>query len=155
VDEHSHFLWKSLCAADFPILVPHRPGRHERDAKEIVIRQDHQLDPDVEIVFLEVDVDDPSNFYQKLLVEVVAEGKRFVIKVTRCCSVAHAIAAVALEMSRTSKPPGVHFGWSEMDLLAASWSYLAFGEGNVPWKVRELILQAEPRRERQPRVVIG
>jgi hypothetical protein len=155
VDDQSKFLWDSLCAADFPILVPHRPGRHERDQKEKSIRQDHQLDPDVEIVFLEVDVDDPSNFYQKLLVEVTAEGKRFVIKVTRCVSVAHAIAAVALEMSKSSRPPGVHFGWSEMDLLAASWSYLAFGEGNVPWKVRELILQAEPKPERQPRVVIG
>jgi hypothetical protein len=42
-----------------------------------------------------------------------------------------------------------------MDLLAASWSYLAFGEGNVPWKVRELILDAEPDPARQPRVIIG
>jgi hypothetical protein len=155
VDDQSKFLWDSLCAADFPILVPHRPGRHERDQKEQCIRQDHQLAKDVDIVFLEVDVDDPSNFYQKLRVEVIREEGRFVIKVTRCVSVAHAIAAVALEMSKSSKPPGVHFGWSEMDLLAASWSYLAFGEGNVPWKVRELILQAEPKPERQPRVVIG
>ncbi len=29
------------------------------------------------------------------------------------------------------------------------------GEGNVPWMVRELILQAEPHPERQPRIVIG
>ncbi len=155
VDEESKFLWDSLCMADFPILVPHRPGRHERDGKEEAIRRDHQLDPDVEIVFLEVEVDDPSNFYQRLLVQVFEEGNRFVIKVTRCVSVAHAIASVALEMSKSSKPPGVHFGWSEMDLLAASWSYLAFGEGNVPWKVRELIVEAEPNAERRPRVIIG
>ena len=83
------------------------------------------------------------------------EDKSFVVKVTRCVSVAHAIAAVAVELSRESKPPGIHFGWSEMNLLVASWSYLAFGEGNVPWKVRELILEAEPERARQPRVVIG
>jgi hypothetical protein len=155
VDAESKFLWDSLCMADFPVLVPHRPGRHARDLKERAIRADHQLDPDKEIVFLEVEVDDPSNFYQRLLVEVMPEGKRFVIKVTRCVSVAHAIAAVALEMSRLSRPPGVHFGWSEMHLLAASWSYLAFGEGNVPWKVRELIREAEPDPARQPRVIIG
>jgi len=70
-------------------------------------------------------------------------------------SVAHAIAAIALEMSKESRPPGVHFGWTEMDLLAASWSYFAFGEGNIPWKVRELILAAEPDLARQPRVIIG
>src|SRR5207302_1919742 len=43
VDEQSKFLWECLCAADFPILVPHRPGRHEGDLKEQTIRQDHQL----------------------------------------------------------------------------------------------------------------
>jgi hypothetical protein len=42
-----------------------------------------------------------------------------------------------------------------MDLMTASWSYFAFGEGNVPWKVRELILRAEPDPERRPRVIIG
>jgi hypothetical protein len=155
VDERSKFLWDSLVLADFPVLVPHRPGRHERDLKEQAIRRDHQLAPDAEIVFLEIEVDDPSNFYQHLLIQVVPEDRRFVIKVQRCSSVAHAIAAIGLEMSRYSKPPGLHFGWSEVDSLAASWSYLAFGEGNVPWKVRELIMAAEPNLERQPRVIVG
>jgi hypothetical protein len=148
-------LWDSLRHADFPVLVPHRPGLHVRRDKEASIRCDHQLDPDVDIVFLEVEVDDPSNFYQRLLIEVFREEKSLVIKVTRCVSVAHAIAAIALEMSQESKPPGVHFGWSEMDLLAASWSYFAFGEGNIPWKVRELILASETVPERRPRVIIG
>jgi hypothetical protein len=154
-DEHSKFLWDSLVCADFPVLVPHRPGRHERQVKEAQIRRDHQLDHEAEVVFLEVEVDDPSNFFQKLRIEVFQEGKNFVIRVRHCVSVAHAIAAVALEMSRYSKPPGLHFGWSELDLLAASWSYLAFGEGNVPWKVRELIRESQPDPERRPRVVIG
>lgn len=155
VDEKAKFLWDSLRQADFPALVPHRPGRHERVLKEQTIRQDHQLDPDVDIVFLEVEVDDPSNFYQRLLIDVFREEKRIVIKVTRCVSVAHAIAAIALEMSKESKAPGVHFGWSELELLAASWSYFAFGEGNIPWKVRELIHTAEPNPGRRPRVIIG
>jgi len=155
VDDESRFLWESLVLADFPLLVPHRPGRHERDHKERSIRRDHQLAPEAEIVFLEVDVDEPSDFYQRLLIEVIREDRRFVLKVTRCSSAPHAIAAIALEMSRFSKPPGVHFGWSEVSSLAASWSYLAFGEGNVPWKVRELILAAQPDRAKQPRVIVG
>jgi hypothetical protein len=155
VDENSKFLWDSLRLADFPVLVPHRPGCRERLEKEQTIRKDHQLDPHTQIVFLEVAVDDPSNFYQRLMIEVVNEDNNIVVKVTRCASIAHSIAAVALELSRYSEPPGLHFGWSEMDLLAASWSYLAFGEGNVPWKVRELINQAEPDPKRRPRIVIG
>ena len=137
------------------MLVPHRPGRHEREDKERQIRSDHQLDPKAHIVFLEIELDDPSNFYQKLGIELFAEDHRFVIKVTQCVSVAHAIAAIALEMSRYSKPPGLHFGWSELDLLTASWSYLAFGEGNVPWKVRELLMRSEPDGDKRPRVIIG
>ncbi len=151
----ARFLWDGLRLADFPVLVPHRPGIHGRDFKEAQIRADHHLAPDTDIVFVEVEVDDPSNFYQNLLIEVVAEDHCFIIKVTRCVSVAHALAAIALEMSKASKPPGLHFGWSEMDLLSASWSYLAFGEGNIPWKVRELIVRAEPDPARRPRVIMG
>jgi hypothetical protein len=155
VDEHSRFLWESLRSADFPVLVPHRPGLFSRSDREEKIRKDHHLDPGTEIVFLEVEVDDPSNFYQRLLIEVVPEETNFVIKVTRCVSVPHAIAAIALEMSRYSRPPGLHFGWSDLGLLASSWSYLAFGEGNVPWKVRELINHGEPDPAKRPRVVVG
>ncbi len=151
----SKFLWDSLRLADFPVLVPHRPGRREREIKEQTIRQTHQLAPDADIVFLEVEVDDPSNFFQTLLVEVIPEDRRFVIRLERCVSVAHAIAAVALEMSKESKPPGLHFGWPELGVLAASWSYLAFGEGNIPWKVRELIHWAEPDPTKRPRVIVG
>jgi hypothetical protein len=154
-DPQSKFLWDSLRSADFPVLVPHRPGHRECETKEEHIRKNHQLAPDTDIVFLEVEVDDPSNFFQNLLVKVVPEERRFIIKLTRCVSVAHAIAAVALEMSKESRPPGLHFGWPEMGVLAASWSYLAFGEGNIPWKVRELIHLAEPNPERRPRVIVG
>lgn len=154
-DEVSRLLWDSLKMLEFPVLVPHRPGRHERDLKEETIRHDHQLDPNMEMVFLEIHVADASEFYQVLQIEVLREGARFVIRVMRCASVPHAIAAVALELSRAGKPPAIHFGWSELSLLQASWSYLVFGEGNVPWKVRELIDQQEPKPERRPRVVVG
>jgi hypothetical protein len=154
-DEHSRFLWDSLRLADFPVLVPHRPGRHERDFKDREIREHHQLSADADVVFIEMQVGDPSDFTQDLLIEVFEEENRFVIKASRCVSVAHAIAAIALEMSRHSKPPGLHFGWPDMDLMTASWSYFAFGEGNVPWKVRELIQLAEPNLEKRPRVIIG
>lgn len=154
-DDVSKFLWDSLRMLEFPVLVPHRPGRHERDQKEQTIRADHQLDPNIEIVFVEIHLDDASNFYQCLRIEVFREGARFVIKVTGCASVPHAIAAVALELSKVGKPPAIHLGWSEMSLLQSSWSYLAFGEGNVPWKVRELIRDQEPQAERRPRVIVG
>ncbi len=154
-DEQSKFLWNSLRLTDFPILVPFRPIRETYVEKEAEIRADHQLSPELDLVFLDVNVDDPSDFFQTLNIEVVRENNRCIIRVTGGVSVAHAIAAVALEMSRNSVPPGLHFGWTRMDMLSASWSYLAFGEGNVPWKVRELIHRAEPDAKKRPRVIVG
>ena len=153
-DEQSKFLWDSLRLADFPILVPVRPGGPSHDEKEKHIRMTHQLGPEAEIVFLELCVDDPSDFFQRLMIEVARDGNRYVISVTNCVSVAHALAAIALEMSRYSKPPSLHFGWPEHDMLSASWNYLAFGEGNIPWKVRELIHRAEKDAAKRPRVIV-
>ena len=154
-DELSRLLWDSLKYLDFPILVPHRPGQRQRDAKEKSIRQEHQLAPDVDIVFIETAVGDASDFYQKSMLEVIREEKRFVIRVSGCVSVSHAIAAVALELSKNRKPPTLHFGWSEMGLMEATLSYLVFGEGNVPWRVRELLWREERDPNRRPRVIIG
>ena len=58
-------------------------------------------------------------------------------------------------MSKYSKPPNLHFGWPEHDLLSASWSYLAFGEGNVPWMVHALIMRNQPDPLKRPRIVVG
>ena len=154
-DEQSRFHWNNLKLHDFPVLVPLRPGRENRDEKERQIRAEHLLMDDVDIVFVEVELGDPSDFFQSLLIEVVRENNRYVIKARRCVSVAHAVAAIALELSRHSKPPALHFGWPDQNMLAASWSYLAFGEGNIPWKVRELIQQAEKDAAKRPRVIVG
>ena len=64
-------------------------------------------------------------------------------------------AAAALELSRVGKPPEIHFGWSDENPVAANIGFLLFGEGNVPWMVRELVRRAEPDPQRQPKVVIG
>ena len=70
-------------------------------------------------------------------------------------STAHAIATLALECSRAGTPPEIHFGWSDENPLAAAIGFFLFGEGNVPWRVRELIRKAEPDPARQPEVFIG
>lgn len=151
----SRFLWDSLKHLEFPVLVPHRPGRHGLEEKELQIRAQHRLPPEVPIVFVEAELGDPSDFGHAPLMEVIdCEGK-FIIRITRCVSIAHAVAAAALELSAVGKPPEIHFGWSDESPLAASFGFLLFGEGNVPWMVRALINKAQHDPDRQPRVVIG
>jgi hypothetical protein len=155
VEGNSRFLWDSLKHLEFPALVPHRPGGRSLREKEETIRREHHLGPDVPIVFLEAHLGDPSDFYQTPCMEIKQEEGLFIIKVTRVASIPHVIAAIALELSKVGRPPEIHFGWSAERPVTASISFLLFGEGNVPWMVRELILDAEPNPERQPRVIIG
>ena len=138
-NEESKLLWDTLRTADFPVLIPHRPGREPRERKEEQIRREHTLAKDADLVFLEIELDDPSDFFQNLDIEVVGEGAPLHHSRDGLCVGAACHRRDRTEMSRYSIPPGLHFGWPQLDLLSASWNYLAFGEGNIPWKVRELI----------------
>ncbi|HVT28785.1 MAG TPA: hypothetical protein VHE81_12295, partial [Lacipirellulaceae bacterium] len=155
VDEHSRFLWDAMRHLEFPVLVPHRPGHHTIAEKDEKIRRVHRLGPKTPIVFVEANVGDPSEFHHNPMIEITEQDERFILRLTRCASVAHAVATVALELSKTGKPPEIHFGWSGESPLAANLNFLLFGEGNVPWLVRELILKSEPDPAKQPRVIIG
>lgn len=63
-DMTSKFLWDSLKHLEFPVLVPHRPGRSSLENKEETIRAMHRLPPEVPIVFVEAELGDPSEFRQ-------------------------------------------------------------------------------------------
>ncbi|TWU27451.1 hypothetical protein [Bythopirellula polymerisocia] len=154
-DEESRVLWETLKYLDFPVLVPHRPGRHSLEQKERSIRQTHRLGEEIPIVFIETFLGDTSEFTQSPTISVLEESGRFVVELTKCVSIAHAIALVSLELAQSGKVPEIHFGWSERSPLTASLDFVLFGEGNIPWLVRELIRRAEPDPEKRPRVLIG
>ncbi len=154
-DLSSRFLWDSLKHLEFPVLVPHRPGRRGLDEKEASIRRRHRLSNDIPIVFIEAELGDPSEFQHSPLMEVKQENERFIISVKRCASIAHAVATIALELARVGTPPEIHFGWSDENPLGASIGFFLFGEGNVPWRVRDLIRKAEPDPKFHPKVIIG
>lgn len=154
-DAESRVLWDTVKYLDFQILVPHRPDRREIAEKEAHIRKTHRLPPEAPIVFLEAHLGDPSEFLHRPRLQVRQEEGRFIITVRRCVSIAHVIAAIALEISRQRDPPEIHFGWSDESPLRANVGFLLFGEGNVPWMVRELIQEHEPDPARRPRVIVG
>jgi hypothetical protein len=154
-DDQSRFMWDALKHLEFPVMVPHRPGNRDLAEKDAIIRQRHRLGPDVPIVFIEAELGDTSEFQMQPLMAIREEEGRFVIGVQRCVSIAHVVAIIALECSKVGTPPEIHFGWSNESPMAASFSFLLFGEGNVPWMVQELIRKAEPDPTRQPQVFIG
>jgi len=154
-DPQSKFLWESILSLEMPILVPHRPGRRSLISKEAAIRKDHRLPPELPILFVEVGLADASEFVQKPTLTIEQEEGRYILKISNAASIAHAIAAVALELAKHGQPPEIHCGWTDETPLAGTLGFLLFGEGNVPWMVHDLIRRAEPDPSRRPPVIIA
>ncbi len=83
------------------------------------------------------------------------EEGRYVVKITGAASIAHTLAALALEMAKVGRPPEVHFGWTDDSPVSGTLGFLLFGEGNVPWMVRDLIRRAEPDEAKRPVIIIA
>jgi hypothetical protein len=154
-DEESGIRWEQIRRLDFQVLVPHRQDDRTLAEKEAEIRARHRLAPDVPIIFIEAELGDPSDFQQHPLMQIVQEDGREVIRVSDCASIAHVLAAIALEFREVGRPPEMHFAWSNESPLASNLNFLLWGQGNIPWLVHALIRKAEPNPQRQPRVVIG
>jgi hypothetical protein len=155
LDDKSKARWEEICQLEFQVLVPHRAGLHSLAQKEHEIRHKHRIAPDVPIIYIEAELGDPSDFLNVPLMRIEYEDGREVIRVSRCASIAHVLAAIALEFRKVGKPPELIFGWSNENPLAANLHFLLMGEGNIPWMVHELIRHAELDPAKQPRIVIG
>lgn len=154
-DKATEYEWEKLTAADLPILVPIRSGLKDLREKEIEVRLRHRIPGAVPVVFVIAELADPSDFKQRPLVRIVREDGRVVVHITRCCSLAHAIAAAAIELAKTGGVPEVHFGWSAENPVTANLHFVLFGMGNVPWMVYTLIRRADVPEDRKPHVVVA
>ena len=154
-DKFSQHEWERVKATDFPVLVPIRPGLGDLKDKEIDVRLRYRIPGAVPIVFIQAELGDPSDFAHRPLIRIARENGRVVVYITRCASLAHAIAAAALEVSADGGVPEVLFGWSVENPVTANLHFVLFGHGNVPWMVHTLIQRAPVPAERKPRVIVG
>ncbi|OWK37986.1 amino acid transporter [Fimbriiglobus ruber] len=154
-DPQSRFLWDTIRTLEMTVLVPHRPGRRSLASKEAAIRHEHRIPKDLMIVFVEVRLTDASDFVNEPTLEIRQEEGRYVMKIAGAASIAHTLAAVSLEMAQVGLPPEIHFGWTDETPWSGTLGFLLFGEGNVPWMVRELVRRAEPDDTKRPRVILA
>jgi hypothetical protein len=154
-DAQTKARWEEICCLEFQVLVPHRPNGLTLAEKEREVRRLHRLGPDVPVIFIEVQLGDPSDFFHQPTMKIEMENGREIVRVSRCASVAHVLAAIGLAFREVGRPPEIHFGWSDESPISANLNFLFYGEGNVPWMVYELLRKAEPDPARRPRVVVG
>jgi len=154
-DPPSKFLWDTIRSLDLTVLVPHRPGRRSLADKEAAIRKDHRIPKEMMIVFVEVVLQDASEFVNEPVIEIGQAEGRYTLKITGAASIAHTLAAVSLEMAKVGRPPEIHFGWTDETPWTGTLGFLLFGEGNVPWMVRELLRNAEPDPDKRPLIILA
>jgi hypothetical protein len=154
-DTQSRLLWDTIREMDLTVLVPHRPGRRSLAQKEQIIRHEHRIPRDLMIVFIEVELNDASDFAPEPIMKIAQEEGRYVMDITGAASISHTLAAVSLEMAKVGRPPEIHFGWTDESSVSGTLGFLLFGEGNVPWMVRDLIKRNEPDPNKRPRIIIA
>jgi hypothetical protein len=154
-DEATRQRWEEICTFEFQVLVPHDPHHGGLVDKEAEMRTRHRLGPEVPIIFIEAHLGDPSDFLQTPVMQIDRVNGQEVIRVTRCTSIAHVIAAIGLAFREVGRPPELHFNWSDESPMAANLHFLLLGQGNIPWMVHELMRKAEKDEQRRPLVFVG
>jgi hypothetical protein len=127
----------------------------EYDEKEKAQRGMNPVPGAADILFLEIDVVDPSEFSGALCVRGVEIDGHRVLRAEAPAS-PNAIATILLALrDATGVRPHAHFEWSEGNPLGHLFRYLLLGRGDTPPVVREIIREVEPDPARRPGIHVG
>ncbi|MCZ1005753.1 APC family permease [Streptomyces lydicus] len=120
------------------------------------IRTDNDLPADDDFIFVEVTVGDPSEFESELRVRGEVMHGRFRVLALESSTISNALAALLLHVrDATGARPHIYFEWTEGNPFAQFLRFFLFGQGEVAPVTREVLREAEPHRDRRPRVHVG
>jgi hypothetical protein len=127
----------------------------EEYARKEEQREDNHIPEDVPILFLEVQVEDASEFEDVLEVSGVEISGHKVLRAVSSV-VPNAIAAFLLHLrDTTGKTPHCYFGWTEGNPIVYLFRFVLFGEGDTAPVTHEVLREAEPNAELRPAIHVG
>jgi hypothetical protein len=159
VDEKAQRFIDEASQGDEIHLIAHR-RRFRNDPEEYVRKLEEQREynrvpEDASVLFLEIDVGDPSEFENVLEVRGVEIGGHKVLR-AQSTVVPNAIAAFLLYLrDTTGKTPNCYFGWTEGNPVVYVIRYILFGEGDTAPVTHEVLREAEPNLARRPIIHVG
>jgi hypothetical protein len=139
------------------IVANRRQAGDEREytLKEEEQREDNHIPAEEPILFLEVAVEDASEFEEVLEVRGVEIGGHKVLR-AKSSVVPNAIAALLIHLrDTTGKTPHCYFGWAEGNPIAYLFRFILFGEGDTAPVTHEVLREAEPERKQRPAIHVG
>ena len=159
LDEAATGYIKAAARRGRPIrIIANRPGTGLPSEYEDKMREasdSHHVPAEDQVLFLEVQLGDASEFSDVLRVRGVEVGGHLILR-SKSPAIPNAIAALLIYIrDQTGQIPHVYFGWTEGNPIAYLLKFLAFGEGDTAPVAREVLRQFEPDPLRRPRVHVG
>jgi hypothetical protein len=154
----SGFIEEAARRGDIHIVAHRRrsgndPAEYARKEREQ--REDNHIPEDQPILFLEVDVEDASEFTDVLEIRGVEVGGHKVLRAVSSV-VPNAIAALLLHLrDTTDKTPHCYFGWTEGNPIVYLIRFILFGEGDTAPVTHEVLREAEPEASQRPLIHVG
>jgi hypothetical protein len=160
VDEKARRFIEEASQGEEVHIIAHR-SRSGNNPKEYVRKLAEQqefnrIPEDVPVLFLEIDVEDASEFEEEVLEVRGVEVGGYKVLRAESAVVPNAIAAFLLYLrDTTGKTPNCYFGWTEGNTFVYVVRYILFGEGDTAPVTHEVLREAEPDVDRRPNINVG
>jgi hypothetical protein len=136
VDERSEKLWNAICNSKVN-LIPHHADdeQYRQELKEKITRY-FKLEGPMAFLYVQL-MDNRSEFYACLRVEVSREGDDYLIKASGANAIANTIAFLTDELS----PSSVVLGLTRRNVMKQSLSFVLWGEGETGLLVYSVLVK--------------